>query len=71
MANKNDMKRYLANWDDELNGAMLYDAMAEKEKDSRIAGIYAKLAETERNHAKTWEDNIRTAGGEIPKFRAS
>lgn len=71
MENKKDIKRYIANWDDELNGAMLYDAMAEKEKDSRIAGIYGKLAETERLHAKTWEKNIRKAGGAIPKFRAS
>lgn len=53
MENKNDIKRYIANWDDELNGAMLYEAMAVKEKDSRIAGIYGKLAETERLHAKT------------------
>jgi vacuolar iron transporter family protein len=71
MANKNDIKRYLANWDDELNGAMLYDAMASKEKDSRIAGIYGKLAETERLHAKTWETLILSSGVNIPKFRAS
>jgi len=71
MANKNDIKRYLANWNDELNGAMLYDAIAEKEKDPRIAGIYGKLAETERLHAKTWEVHIITAGGKVPKFRVS
>jgi VIT1/CCC1 family predicted Fe2+/Mn2+ transporter len=71
MAEKKDLKRYIANWDDELNGATLYEAMAEKEKDSRIAGIYSKLAETERLHAKTWEAHIFTAGGKIPKFRAS
>lgn len=71
MENKNDLKRYIANWDDELNGAMLYEAMAVKEKDSRIAGIYSKLAKTERLHAKTWEAHILTAGGEVPKFKAS
>lgn len=71
MVNKNDIRRYLANWDDELNGAMLYEAIAEKEKDPRIAGIYRKLAETERLHAKTWEKHILSAGGKIPKFRAS
>ena len=71
MENKNNLKRYLANWDDELNGAMLYEAMAEKEKDPRIAGIYGKLAETERLHAKTWETHILMAGGKIPIFKAS
>jgi len=71
MARNKDIKRYIANWDDELNGAMLYDAMAEKEKDLRIAGIYGKLAETERLHAKTWEANIIKAGGKVPKFRPS
>jgi len=71
MADKKDIKRYLANWDDELNGAMLYEAIADKEKDPRIAGIYRKLSETERLHAKTWEVNILAAGGKIPKFMAS
>ncbi|MFZ4705233.1 MAG: VIT1/CCC1 transporter family protein [Bacteroidales bacterium] len=71
MANKDDTKRYIANWNDELNGAMLYEAMAKKEKDSRIAGIYSKLAETERLHAKIWETNIQVSGGKIPVFKAS
>ena len=71
MANKKDIKRYLGNWDDELNGAMLYDAMAEKEKDPRIAGIYGKLAETERQHATTWEALILAGGEDIPTFKAS
>ncbi len=71
MTDKNDIRRYIANWDDELNGAMLYDAMANKEKDPRIAGIYGKLAETERLHAKTWESHILAAGGKVPVFKAS
>ncbi|MEI6750075.1 MAG: VIT1/CCC1 transporter family protein, partial [Bacteroidota bacterium] len=36
-----------------------------------IAGIYSKLAETERLHAKIWETNIQVSGGKIPVFKAS
>ncbi|MBI5236813.1 MAG: VIT1/CCC1 transporter family protein [Deltaproteobacteria bacterium] len=71
MANTKDIKRYLANLDDELNSAALYRALSEREKNPRIAEVYRNLASTEEAHAGTWAEKLRSSGAAIPKFRPS
>jgi VIT1/CCC1 family predicted Fe2+/Mn2+ transporter len=71
MATKQDIRRYLVSWDDELNSVTLYGLLAEQESNPRIAGIYRHLAQVEQQHADLWAKKIRDAGGTLPKFRTS
>jgi len=71
MATKQDIKRWLISWDDELNSVTLYNQLAEQESNTRIAGIYRHLAQVERQHADLWAKKIRDAGGTVPVFRPS
>jgi VIT1/CCC1 family predicted Fe2+/Mn2+ transporter len=71
MTDSKDIKRFLANLDDERNSAALYRAIAEREKDARLADVYRRLAETEETHAEAWAKRLRDAGAEAPEFRPS
>ncbi|NWJ49668.1 MAG: VIT1/CCC1 transporter family protein [Bacteroidetes bacterium] len=62
-------KRYLENWSDERNSAMLYSFLAENEKDSRLSEVYNRLAATEIRHADRWERLIKENGGKVPSFK--
>lgn len=69
MSTPADLDRYRANLEDELNSAALYNVMAEKETDSRLAEVYRRLAATEAKHADEWSRRITAAGGTVPAFR--
>lgn len=62
---------YLKNFADESGSAAIYEALAEVEKDQRLAEVYRRLAETERKHAAHWVEKIREAGAPEPVFRPS
>jgi VIT1/CCC1 family predicted Fe2+/Mn2+ transporter len=64
-----DIRRYLENLKDERNSTTLYLALAESEKNPKIAEIYRRLAATEQGHADAWAERIRAAGGTVPVFR--
>lgn len=49
--------RYVANWQDEIDNAALYRAVAEAEPQPQLADVYRKLAETEETHACFWEES--------------
>ncbi|MDR3588310.1 MAG: VIT1/CCC1 family protein [Negativicutes bacterium] len=66
-----DMDRYRDNLEEEKNSAALYQALAESEKDSRLAEVYHRLALTEQKHAGNWEAKITAAGGKVPPFSLS
>jgi VIT1/CCC1 family predicted Fe2+/Mn2+ transporter len=68
-----DRQRMLANLQDETDGAAIYDALAEGEKDDKVAGVYKRLATVERRHADFWRAKLRAGGhtGELgPSGRA-
>jgi VIT1/CCC1 family predicted Fe2+/Mn2+ transporter len=69
MATREDWKRYRENWQDEVDSAVLYHAMAEGEPDQRLASIYRDLATAEERHAAFWEGQLRTAGAKVPARR--
>jgi vacuolar iron transporter family protein len=50
---------------DELDGAYLYEALAQVEKDPRLAEVYHRMAAVERRHAGVWEERLK-AGGAAP-----
>ena len=59
-------RRYRANWQDEIDSAAIYRALAAKEAQTPLAEVYRRLAEVEEKHAAFWEDKLRAAGQTIP-----
>lgn len=60
------LERYRRNFQDEIDSATEYRAMAEGERDERTAGIYRELAAMEEKHAAFWEDRLRKANAKVP-----
>lgn len=63
-----DREEILKGWQDELSSAAVYQALAETEKDPRLADIYLRMAEAERQHARKWEEKAAKAGLLMPVF---
>lgn len=61
-----DYARYRANYQDEVNSAYLYRAVANTEKQPALAQLYHKLAEAEEKHARFWSEQLRAAGQPTP-----
>src|SRR4051812_15181776 len=58
MSKEDDLKRYRENWENEVNGMMLYSAMADAEKKPKHAELYRRLAAIEGKHVKFWEGKL-------------
>lgn len=61
--------KFLKFYEDERNSALLYQTLAEIEGDPRLSEVYNRIAETELQHADTWAEKIKIAGGITPDFR--
>ena len=57
------------NYLDEHNSALLYQTLAEIEKDEKLAEVYRRLAQTEIKHAEVWAEKMRAEGGVVPEFK--
>ncbi|HEX9294840.1 MAG TPA: VIT1/CCC1 transporter family protein [Polyangiaceae bacterium] len=57
-----DVRRYLSNWQGEVDSAALYRAMAKAEGVSANAKVYENLASIEEKHAAFWEERLGAAG---------
>jgi VIT1/CCC1 family predicted Fe2+/Mn2+ transporter len=66
MAQTEDLARYRVNWQDEIDSAYLYRAVADAESNAQLAEVYRRLAATEEAHATFWEERMRAAGGTVP-----
>lgn len=66
-----NIQRYLENRKDERNSALLYEAIANLEKDQKLSEVYNRMAATEIRHATRWESYITDAGVELPVFKPS
>src|SRR5579864_4442359 len=62
MAQAEDIKRYQANLQGEIDSATLYRSMAASETQSQLAEVYRRLAEVEDKHARFWQEQLRKAG---------
>src|SRR6267142_2637555 len=71
MRDRDETRRYLENWQDEVDSASEYRAMAATEPDPRLAKVYANLAAMEEAHIAFWEDRLRKAGASVPRRRPS
>jgi VIT1/CCC1 family predicted Fe2+/Mn2+ transporter len=75
MPTASDMRRYRRNLQSEIDGAAIYRAMAEREKEAGVAQVYRDLAAIEERHARFWRDQLETAGAKVdavllPSWRA-
>lgn len=74
MAEQNEHRRLKGNLQDEVDGAAVYAALADAEKDPNLANIYRQLATVERAHAEFWQKRLdRSTGGSTtlsPSLRA-
>lgn len=67
MATPTQIKRFLENWQDEIESAYLYRSLAKAEPQPTLAEVYRRLAQTEEDHAQIWEDRLIEAGYRVPK----
>ncbi|HEY6957540.1 MAG TPA: VIT1/CCC1 transporter family protein [Candidatus Limnocylindria bacterium] len=73
-ARPEDIARWRADLQGEVDGVAVYRAMQSHESDAALASVYGKLAEAEERHAAVWERQLRAAGAwqgaPAPSWRA-
>ncbi|WP_035057546.1 VIT1/CCC1 transporter family protein [Andreprevotia chitinilytica] len=69
MTDPANTRRFLRNWHDEMNGAALYDVLADVDRDPNRQDIFRQLAESERGHARVWQQRLQRAGVTVPAFK--
>lgn len=68
MSKAADIRRFLANFQNEVDGAALYRAMAETERQSELADLYRRLAKVEEAHADFWRRRLQHLGAAVPEM---
>jgi len=66
MSNQEDINRYLANRQKEIDGAALYKVLADTESQPQMKEVYLKLSASEEKHAATWEKKLEELKVNIP-----
>jgi VIT1/CCC1 family predicted Fe2+/Mn2+ transporter/rubrerythrin len=61
-----DVEQSLDNLKLERDAIVLYDALAEMEKDPRRAEAFGRIAGNERRHADIWASKLRGLGADVP-----
>jgi len=64
-----DAERYLTNFQKEIDGAALYRAMSEMEKQPQMAEVYQRLTASEEKHAAVWEGKLKELKVKIPPHK--
>lgn len=57
-----DIGRWRANLQAEVDGELVYRAMAANAGDERLGPLYGEMADAEARHAELWRDRLRGAG---------
>jgi len=68
---KEDIPRMFAHLQDERNGVAMYEALADLEKDPKLAEVYRRMAAAEQRHADTWVERLKAEGAQAPAARLS
>lgn len=66
MSNNDNVKQYLDNRQKEIDGAALYSALAQTERQPQMAEVYKKLAASEEKHAAAWEKKLKALNVPMP-----
>jgi VIT1/CCC1 family predicted Fe2+/Mn2+ transporter len=69
MGKTEDIIRYRANLQGEIDSAALYRTLAEVEAQPQLATVYRRLAAIEEKHAQFWAQQLRDAGQIVPPPR--
>src|SRR5712692_6340388 len=69
MTEREDLARYRANLQDEIDSAALYRTLADIEAQPQLAEVYRRLAMVEERHARFWEQRLQAAGQTVPPRR--
>jgi len=69
MTDASKVAQYQTNWQDELNGAVLYRALSEIEQRLPLKEVYRRLAEAEERHSCFWEAKLRATKHHVPAFK--
>lgn len=67
MRRNSEVSRYLENWQDEIDSAFLYRALAKAEVQPALAQVYQRLAATEESHAQFWQEKLLQTGYPLPR----
>src|SRR5690349_11075764 len=62
-------ERYAANLQGEIDGAALYRALAETERDPKLAEVYRRLSQVEDAHAQFWRKRLTAIGQAQPRLK--
>lgn len=54
------------NWSLEMDGAAMYQALADRERIPERKQIFARLSSLEKHHADQWAERLRELGAEVP-----
>src|ERR1700761_5247872 len=57
------------NWQAEVESALVYRDLAERETNEKRKGILERMAEAEERHARRWEQKLRDMGQPVPILR--
>ena len=71
MSESKDINRFRSNLQKEIDGAALYNTLAEVETKAELADVYHRLADSEEKHAAVWEKRLKEAGVKLPPHRPS
>ncbi len=71
MTSTADIARFRANWQEEIDAAAIYRAMAQIEPVSSLAEVYRRLAAAEETHIDFWAKKLRDGGARVPAPRPS
>lgn len=66
-----ELNRFIRNFLAEHDSAVLYEALAKLEGNTRQKIVWAEFAAAEREHARFWAERLRTAGAIVPVLRIS
>ena len=70
MEDKDAASRYRANLQGEVDGATLYRALAEAEKDPHLSEVYRRLSAVEEAHAEFWRKQLGRVGANVGRLQA-
>lgn len=71
MPSDEDLRRYRQNWQEEVDSAAQYRAMADGERQPSVAQVYRDLAAMEEQHAHFWAEKLEGAGQKVGAERPS
>jgi VIT1/CCC1 family predicted Fe2+/Mn2+ transporter len=71
MSPRDQLARFRANLQEEVDAATTYAALARIEPVEKLAEVYRRLADAEDAHIAFWEQKLRDAGGTVPHRRPS